>query len=128
MIVFRDGRTMRLSYNLGRIGVGCLIFVSGIICQAGERTTGFARAPYIQFSTTNSIYVVWRTEGPITPVVRFGTGLDRLESEVSYVSETSGTGIVVRVALGADNRSIPEKWKKYRTEENLKLRKLHSAP
>lgn len=88
----------------------------------------FARAPYLQFSTTNSIYVVWRTMGPIKPVVRFGKSLNALNRELSYVSEASGTGIVIRTSLGTNTQSIPSKWQRFRTEENLKLRKLHTAP
>src|SRR5689334_863136 len=71
----------------------------------------FARAPYLQFSTPNSIYVVWRTEGPITPVVKFGEARNRLNEELSYVSEQSGTGIVVRTSLGTNGQKIPDRWK-----------------
>lgn len=78
--------------------------------------------------TTNSMYVVWRTEGPIQPVVKFGRSINRLNRELSYVSAKTGTGIVVRVSLGDKKETMPAKWQKYRTEENLKLRKLHSAP
>ena len=88
----------------------------------------FARAPYLQFSTTNSIYVVWRSEGPVTPVVKWGTRLDRLTSELSDVSDTSGTGILVRTSLGTNTQTIPQRWQGFRTDENLKLRKMHSAP
>jgi hypothetical protein len=95
--------------------------------RAAERPA-FARAPYLQFSTTNSIYVVWRNEGPIKPAVRFGTNMKRLDQEVSYISASTGTGIVVRTALGDKKEAVPSKWQRYRTEENLKLRKLHSAP
>jgi hypothetical protein len=95
---------------------------------AAEESPSFSRAPYLQFSTTNSIYVVWRTEGSIKPVVKFGKTLNRLTSELSYVSEFSGTGIVVRTALGDKKESVPSKWQKFRTEQNLKLRKLQSAP
>ena len=106
------------------------------LAATGLRTSGadqdqrpaFARAPYLQFSTTNSIYVVWRSEGPVTPVVKWGTRLDQLTSELSDVSDTSGTGILVRTSLGTNTQSIPEKWQRYRTDENLKLRKMHSAP
>src|SRR5436190_17755178 len=119
---------MRVCSGMIRLFPLGLICAFGIVCRASEERPAFARAPYIQFSTTNSIYVVWRTEGPITPVVKFGESLNLLAKEVSYVSETSGTGIVVRAALGADNHSIPPRWRQYRTEENLKLRKLHSAP
>src|ERR1051325_5113890 len=89
-------------------------FLWPIVCRAAEERPVFARAPYIQFSTTNSIYVVWRTEGPITPVVKFDTRLEPLTNELSYISETSGTGIVVRVALGTNSESIPSKWRQYR--------------
>lgn len=88
----------------------------------------FARSPYVQFSTTNSIYVVWRTAGPTKPVVKWGKNPNRLNNELSFVSPDSGTGIVVRVSLGEKKESVPSRWQQYRTEENLKLRKLHSAP
>ena len=84
--------------------VNRFIFLVLSLASAGLRVWGadmderpaFARAPYLQFSTTNSIYVVWRSEGPVTPVVKWGSRLDQLTSELSYVSDTSGTGIVVR--------------------------------
>jgi len=88
----------------------------------------FVRAPYLQFSSTNSIYVVWRWAGPMTPVVRFGKSMSALNHELSYVSADSGTGIVIRTSLGTNTQSLPSKWQRFRTEENLKLRKLHSAP
>ena len=103
-------------------------FVLSFPAWAGAATARpFSRAPYLQFATTNSIYVVWRTDGPITPVVRFGEARNRLDHELSYVSEKSGTGIVVRTSLGTNGQKIPERWKEFRTEENLTLRKLHSA-
>lgn len=122
---------MRVCFSMNR----SLLFVlaafavvwSGVGAGLESRPV-FSRAPYLQFSTTNSIYVVWRNEGPIKPVVKFGKSLNRLTSELSKISETSGTGIVVRVSLGTNSESIPAKWRSLRTEENLKLRKLHSAP
>lgn len=114
--------------------IRCLVFavmVSAVLAPVRAATQdrpGFARAPYLQFSTTNSIYVVWRNEGPITPVVKFGKAMNRLTSELSYVSDISGTGIVVRTSLGTNTQSMPSKWQRFRTEDNLKLRKLHSAP
>ena len=74
------------------------------------------------------MYVVWRTEGPIKPVVKYGKSLSRLTSEVSYLTDAAGTSIVTRVSLGTNTQSIPSRWQRYRTEENLKLEKLHSAP
>ena len=52
----------------------------------------FLRAPYLQFSTTNSIYVCWRNEGTITPVVKFGKSMTKLTGELSTLSDKSGTG------------------------------------
>ena len=81
----------------------------------------FARAPYLQFATATSIHVVWRTPGPITPVVRFGEKLE-------LTAEVPRTDIVVRASLGTNGQPMLAKWKSLRTEENLKLPKLHSAP
>jgi len=103
------------------------VVVPGVSAATADERA-FSRAPYLQFSTTNSIYVVWRNDGPIKPVVRFGKSLNKLTGEVSNISESSGTGIVVRVSLGTNSETIPAKWRSLRTEENLKYRKLHSAP
>lgn len=84
--------------------------------------TSLARAPYLQFATSNSIHVVWRTEGPTLPVVRFGREPRALTEKVPAGS------IVARTSLGAEDQPIPERWKALRTQENLKLPKLHSAP
>jgi acid phosphatase type 7 len=82
----------------------------------------FARAPYLQFSTTNSIHVVWRTEGPVRGTVRFGETMGALRQTVSP------RDIVVRASLGTNAQRVPERWVPLRTEQNLKLPKLHSAP
>ena len=50
----------------------------------------FARGPYLQSATPTTMHIVWRTEGPVNPVVRFGGALDELETEVA------GTNIVIR--------------------------------
>ncbi|HEY2952474.1 MAG TPA: metallophosphoesterase family protein, partial [Verrucomicrobiae bacterium] len=87
-----------------------------------EEIPVFARAPYLQFATTNSIYVVWRTMGSVSPAVRFGQGLRQL------TEQTADGDIKVRAALGTNGQPIPAKWERLRTEENLTLPKLHSAP
>ena len=38
----------------------------------------FTRAPYLQLSTPDSIFVVWRTSQEIDAVIKFGTDLDHL--------------------------------------------------
>ena len=40
----------------------------------------FARMPYLQTATSNSICVAWRNDGPISPVVRFGTARELFAS------------------------------------------------
>ncbi len=52
-----------------------------------------ARGPYLQQSTADSIVVVWRTTGGITPVVRFGDTPRALNREVS------GNSVTVRVSV-----------------------------
>ena len=104
-----------------------LASTAGLRAAEAERPA-FLRAPYLQFSTTNSIYVAWRTAGTIKPVVKYGKSLNRLNSELSTISDKSGTGILVRAMLGDKKDALPSKLQQYRTEENLKLRKLHSAP
>jgi acid phosphatase type 7 len=126
--IFCDPPQMHVSVPMTRFALLACLALAAQWPVSAAANYRFARAPYLQFSTTNSIYVVWRTEGPITPVVRYGKSMDRLDGALSYVSADSGTGIVLRVSLGTNTQSIPSKWQQYRTEENLKLRKLHSAP
>ena len=119
---------MHVCLRMSRLLLLPLCVLVGWSAHGAAERSPFSRAPYLQFSTTNSIYVVWRTAGPITPVVKWGKSLSNLGNELSYVSPDSGTGIVVRASLGDKKESVPSKWQQYRTEENLKLRKLHSAP
>lgn len=115
-----------------RIGLQAAFWILGIIGvlgtgQSAERPDTpsegepFARPPYLQFASPNLMHVVWRTWGPITPTVRFGTHLDQLEESCT------GTSIVQRASLGTEPPG-PARWAALRTPENLKLPKLHSAP
>ena len=61
-----------------------------------RHTNYFARAPYVQLATHQSIVVVWRIEGPIQPVVRFGRSATALDME------SDPSGIVTRVALSTN--------------------------
>ncbi|HEU0010148.1 MAG TPA: metallophosphoesterase [Verrucomicrobiae bacterium] len=80
----------------------------------------FARAPYVQLATPTSIVIVWRTEGPIDPVVQFG----RLPGKPEYA--IGSTSIVTRVAL-TTNRTELAKLQAANAPE-LRLPRLHSAP
>lgn len=82
----------------------------------------FARSPYVQFGGTNFMHVVWRTVGPIRPVVRYGRSPDRLDRQARNAD------LVVRAALGGQGQVLPERWANLRTRSNLGLPKLHSAP
>ena len=82
----------------------------------------FSRAPYLQFASPTLMHVVWRTEGPIDPVVRYGREPGNLDREVH------GGAIVARASLGAKDQRIPAQWEALRTPANLALPKLHSAP
>jgi hypothetical protein len=82
----------------------------------------FARLPYLQFSSPELMHIAWRTEGPIEPVIRYGTDLRNLDGVVK------GGGIVTRASLGTNGQPMLPRWKELRTRSNLGLPKLHSAP
>ena len=82
----------------------------------------FTRLPYLQGSSPTQIHVLWRTEGPIQPVVRWGTRPDRLDQTVPLAA------IVTRASLGTNGQPMLPQWQSLRTPENLSLPKLHSAP
>ena len=82
----------------------------------------FTRLPYLQGSSPTQIHVLWRTEGPIQPVVRWGTQPDRLDQTVPLAA------IVTRASLGTNGQPMLPQWLSLRTPENLSLPKLHSAP
>ncbi len=82
----------------------------------------FARAPYLQFAGPNLMHIAWRTVGPIQPRVRFG------RNSLDLSDEARLSDIVVRASLGTNGQPLPERWASLRTEANLMLPKLHSAP
>ncbi len=84
------------------------------------RTNHFARAPYLQLATPNSIVIVWRTDGPMEPVVRFGKTAGELDRQVPP------DAVVTRVALTTNKTELAELEKKQ--PDILRLPKLHSAP
>jgi hypothetical protein len=86
----------------------------------GLHTNHFARAPYVQLATPNSIVVVWRTDGEMEPVVRFGGTPDLLNQTVPASS------IVTRVALTTNKAEL--KRLEDAKPELFRLPKLHSAP
>ena len=87
--------------------------------QEGQ-TNHFARAPYLQLATPNSMVVVWRTTGEVTPVVRYGKSPDRLDQEVPAQS------VVIRVALTTNKAEL--KLLEEERPEMFHMPKLHSAP
>jgi hypothetical protein len=97
-------------------------FLQGFAVQATNPPEPFARAPYLQMGGTNSMHVVWRTMGPIKPVVRYGLTLDQLDRQ------TRSSDIVARTSLGTQQQVLPERWANLRTRANLALPKLQSAP
>ena len=96
--------------------------VGGVDARGANPEPPMARLPYVQASGPDRIHVLWRTEGPIRPVVRWGSRPDRLDHAVPPES------IVVRASLGALGQAVPTRWQSLRTPENLVLPKLHSAP
>lgn len=90
--------------------------------RAANPEPPMARLPYVQASGPDRVHVLWRTEGPIRPVLRWGTRPDRLDRVVGK------DDLVVRASLGAAGQAVPARWQALRTPENLALPKLHSAP
>ena len=61
-----------------------------------EADAQLRRAPYLQLATPNSVYVVWRTEGPSEPVVRYGPTPTKL---VAKASRKTNVQEIVRMDL-----------------------------
>ena len=59
------------------------------------------RAPYLQLATSDSMQIVWRTDGATAPVVRFGTTMDNLDNSVPLAD------ILVRMVAGKDASGYP---------------------
>ena len=95
------------------------LLVSGHLHHDGQ-TNHFARAPYLQLATPSSMVVVWRTEGAIDPVVRFGLSPETLDQRVM------GDAIVTRISLTTNKTEL--KKMEARHPEWMRLPKLHSAP
>jgi len=74
-------------------------------------TKEITRGPYVQLATPDSIYVVWRTDGAITPVVRYGKTHGMLDQQVN------GDSILTRIAPDRGS-SVADKM----------IPRLHSAP
>ena len=99
-----------------------LAVVLALCAHAANPPEPFSRTPYLQFASPTLMHVVWRTQGPIEPVVRFGKEPGRFDEEVR------AGGIVVRASLGAKSQPVAPGWEALMTPWNLALPKLHSAP
>ncbi len=87
---------------------------------AGRHTNHFTRTPYVQLATHQSIVVVWRTDAPIQPIVRYGRSLAALETR------SAESAVVTRVALStnkAEAKALAE-----RVPGLMQMPRLHSAP
>ncbi len=85
-------------------------FACGILVVPNPTTAGDAsvsRAPYIQMASPDAATVVWRTQGAIRPVVRYGASPDELDQR------TLKGAITVRVSPDRTDSAEP---------------RLHSAP
>lgn len=60
-----------------------LVLAALALCAPSlARAAGFQRDPYLQAATDRSIQIVWRTDGPISPVVKFGKSPRTLDRTV----------------------------------------------
>jgi len=72
--------------------VSAATFAQSTVGNAAELTRG----PYLQLATPESMVVVWRTEGPATPVLKFGPSVENLTEAVS------GEDILLRVSADVE--------------------------
>ncbi len=65
-------------------GLALAVLVASLLATPGRARSedAFSRAPYVQMSRPTGIEIVWRTEGEIDPIVRFGRAFDRLDRQV----------------------------------------------
>lgn len=84
---------------------------TGLAYERSSHTNGILRGPYLQFATPSSIYVVWRADKKITPVVRFGNDLGHLDREAS------GDAVTTRYGTTNKHVSLP-----------AGIVRLHTAP
>ncbi|WP_166996014.1 metallophosphoesterase [Pseudomaricurvus alkylphenolicus] len=72
-------------YNGGQSRMGLLrssVLVTAFLLSSGvgaEESASMIRGPYLQMATPDSITVVWRSDKPIEPVVRYGLQLGKQE-------------------------------------------------
>ena len=86
-----------------------LALITSALCMSSLSSNAeetITREPYIQLTTESSQVIVWRTEGEITPVVRIGTAIDKLDILVPEES------ILVKTAAdlwkGDEKKSAPK--------------------
>ena len=73
-----------------------------VLSAATADSATLTRGPYLQMATPDSITIVWRTEGPSKPVVRFGDAPDKLSNAIDPVN------IVTRVSADVNaDRDFP---------------------
>lgn len=98
-----------------------LVFLEEMLI-ADHGNVPITRGPYLQCVTTNSIWILWRTDCQrITPVVKIGKTLKDLNQTIS------GKDIIIKFSPGNTNLQ-PSKIRELYTKENMKLQRLHSAP
>jgi Calcineurin-like phosphoesterase/3-keto-disaccharide hydrolase/Purple acid Phosphatase, N-terminal domain len=68
--------------------LACALLAGWTSSAAGDLT----RAPYLQLATPDSVTIVWRTNTPVKPVVRYGSAIDSLNQS------TDASQAVLRVS------------------------------
>jgi len=95
---FCQGHCMFVNRHVARLSLGSLICLLAVpVSESAEKSFPhpiLTRGPYLQLATTNSICVVWRTDGPASPSVHFGQSMGELAQRVA------SDAIIVRASLG----------------------------
>ena len=87
---------------------------------AGDRAIHFARAPYLQLATPDSITILWRTEAEIKPVVRYGGTPGELDGMVDPAN--------IKTSIALPPTEAERKALQAARPELFERPALHSAP
>lgn len=119
MLFMKNNITNRIVFILA---FGLLLFFSiNVNCAETEKLSLITRGPYLQLATTNSIWIVWRTDCQrIQPLVYYGKSPNKLDYVVGEKN------IVIKFAPGKTNLQ-PKSVLALHTKQSLKLPRLHES-
>jgi len=120
----KQSTSWRAGTFLLRAALGLILLVTPCLPAADSAPvdlSSFTRQPYVQMATPESIVVVWRTLGPIKPIVRYGRSHQRLDMVMPAVNLT------LRVMVPKPETEVSPELAVLREPLFQALPRLHSA-